>query len=235
MLIGLGARRTGVRSAGCGAAMRSPVVGAVFAEDFAARRTTAQALAEVTHTDARAVAGAVFAADVAAACVRSPEGAMPDLVAEIAAADSAPFREALLRAAGLARGRASAEAAAREIGTSGFVLHAVPFAVFCFLRHAQDPIAAISAAVAAGGDTDTIAAITGAWTGSLHGAGRLPAGLLERLHDGPFGPTHLRGLARAIAAGTPPPRWSVAAATARNALLSPVILAHGLRRLLPPW
>ncbi len=231
----LGFRSSGVRSAGCGAAMRSPVVGAIFAEDVARRRTMAQALAEVTHTDPRAVSAAVFTADAAAACALAAGGAAPTFDDAIEATDSAPLREALRRAALLARGQGGVEPASREIGTSGFAVHAVPFALFCFLRHRGDPMASIRCAVEAGGDTDTIAAIAGSWCGALRGERGLPAGLLDRIQDGPFGPSHLRGLAHALAEGDPPPRWSPARAMARNALLAPVILAHGLRRLLPPW
>lgn len=230
-----GFRNSGVRSAGCGAAMRSSVIGAIYAEDVAQRRTLAQAIAEVTHTDPRAVSAAVFAADAAAACARSPEGRPPPLDSEIAATDSVPLREALQRAASLARGQGGIEPAAREIGSSGFALHAVPFALFCFLRHRGSPLAAIRCAVEAGGDTDTIAAIVGAWSGALHGERGLPTELVSRIQDGPFGPSHLRGLASAVAAGKPPPGWSPARALVRNALLAPVILLHGFRRLLPPW
>lgn len=231
----VGFRSSGVRSAGCGAAMRSPVVGAIFAEDVARRRTMAQALAEVTHQDPRAVSAAIFAADAAAACSLATGGRPPGLEAEIEAVDSIPLREKLRRSASLARGKGGVEPASREIGTSGFALHAIPFALFCFLRQRGDPMGSIRCAVEAGGDTDTVAAIAGAWAGALHGDRGLPTGLLDRIQDGPFGPTHLRGLASSLAAGDPPPRWSPVRAMARNALLAPVILAHGFRRLLPPW
>jgi hypothetical protein len=75
--------------------------------------------------------------------------------------------------------------------------------------------------------------VLGAWLGARHGEAGLPADLLGRLHDGPFGPSHLRALARALASGTPPPRYSCTGAFLRNLALVPVILAHGFRRLLP--
>lgn len=233
--IALGIRASGVRSAGCGAAMRSPVVGAIFAEDVARRRTLAQALAEVTHTDPRAVAAAVFAADAAAACALADNRRPPAFETGIEACDNPPLREALRRAAELAARPGAVEAAAREIGTGGCSLQAVPFALFCFLRHAGDPEGAIRCAAEAGGDADTTAAIAGAWAGTFHGERGLPARLVAKLHDGPFGPSHLRALAASIGRGAPPPPWSPARALLRNALLAPVILAHGFRRLLPPW
>jgi ADP-ribosylglycohydrolase len=236
----LGFRRTGVASAGNGAAMRAAVVGVFFRDDPARRRAFGRALAEVTHTDPRAVGGALFAADLAAAAA----GAAPDAdrAALVAAArdglDEPALGAAIDRARDLARDGAGTAEAARELGTSGYVVHTIAFVTFCFLRHGAEPLGAIQEAAGAGGDADTIGAIVGAWVGSLHGAEGLPGDLLGRIHDGPFGPTHLRSLARAldeVLAGRPAehPRWSVAGALLRNIALMPVILAHGLRRLIP--
>ena len=77
-------------------------------------------------------------------------------------------------------------------GTSGFVIHTAAFATFAFLRYGDDPMRALSEAINAGGDTDSIGAIVGGWMGALHGADALPGELIARIHDGPFGPSHLR-------------------------------------------
>jgi ADP-ribosylglycohydrolase len=220
ILVGL--RRSGVRSAGNGAAMRAAVVGAFF-EDAASRVEFGVALAEVTHLDERAVQGALFAAEVVAA---GPERAR-------AVVTNAVLGAALDRAAELAgRGAGTAEAA-EALGTSGYVVHAIPFALFAHLRFGDRPLEALQEAIGAGGDTDTIAAILGAWLGARHGEAGLPADLLARLHDGPFGPAHLRALAAALASGSAPPRYSWPRAMRRNLALWPVVLAHGIRRLLP--
>ena len=141
--------------------------------------------------------------------------------------------EALDRATDLAARRADTEEAAGALGTSGYVVHTVPFALFCFLRFGDDVLLALQEAIGAGGDTDSVAAILGAWLGARHGETGLPSGLLSRMHDGPFGPSHLRSLALALANGSPPPRYSWPAALGRNLALLPVVLAHGFRRLLP--
>lgn len=221
--IGLGFRRTGVRSAGNGAAMRSAILG-VALPDLAHRRTAVQAFAEVTHTDRRAVEGALFVAELAA------EGEW-ERALEVVSEPS--LRSALVRAAGLASSGARTEAAARELGTSGFVVHTVPFALFCYLRFGDRPLAAIAESISAGGDTDTIAAIVGAWCGARHGESGLPPDLLARLQSGPFGGEHLRALAIAIAESKPPPSFSSLHSLARNLLRIPVVLSHALRRLFP--
>ena len=93
-------------------------------------------------------------------------------------------------------------------------------------------------AISAGGDTDTIGAILGGWLGALHGESGLPAALIRRIHDGPFGPTHLRALTTCLAQIREDepcrvPSYSPSIALARNLTMYPVILGHGFRRLLP--
>ncbi|MFZ5441440.1 MAG: ADP-ribosylglycohydrolase family protein [Myxococcota bacterium] len=79
-------------------------------------------------------------------------------------------------------------------------------------RHATEPLDGIQRAIRAGGDTDTHAAIVGAWLG----AAALPDELVRRLHDGPFGPSHLRALGLALRNGDAAPAWSALGALARN-------------------
>ena len=91
--------------------------------------------------------------------------------------------------------------------------------------------------IRAGGDTDSIGAIVGAWCGALGGEGALPGELVGRIHDGPFGPTHLRALAADLAGArlgrTAVAEYSPVYALARNLALYPVVLAHAARRIIP--
>jgi ADP-ribosylglycohydrolase len=238
--IALGLPRSGIHSAGNGAAMRAPILGVFFSDRPEERRRFGRAVATVTHLDERAIEGALYSAEMAAACaLRSPGAHLFDCYEEARQVASEPsFRAALDCAAKLARGQSPTAEAARVLGTSGFVLHTAAFASFCFLRCGGEPLRALTEVVNAGGDADTAGAVLGAWLGALHGESALPQDLLYRIHDGPFGPTHLRGLAHCLAqirAGRicPVPGYSVPAALLRNTLLLPVILAHGFRRLLP--
>lgn len=238
ILVGLS--RSGVASAGNGAAMRAAVVGVFFRDDPAARREVGATLAQVTHVDPRAVEGALYVAEVAAAAARSPAGAAPAecLQAGAAVVTEPSLLSALSAARALAERGAPTSEAAEALGNTGFILHTAALASFCFQRFGADPLAALQEVISAGGDTDSIGAIVGAWAGALHGAAGLPAELVAQIHDGPFGPTHLRALAadlEAARAGRPlaPARYSVLAALLRNLLLYPVVLGHGLRRLLP--
>jgi ADP-ribosylglycohydrolase len=61
------------------------------------------------------------------------------------------------------------------IGTSLATQESVPAAFAMLLLHPDDPWGACCAAASLGGDTDTIAAMTGAMAGALHGVGAFPA------------------------------------------------------------
>ena len=234
--IAVGLRRSGVATAGNGAAMRAAIVGVFFHDDEVARRSTSDALARVTHTDPRAVEGARFVAEVAAMTVKHGDPAEA-LEAARAVVTEATLAEAIGRAMALAREGAALDVATEALGTTGFVVHTVPFAAYAFARWGRDPMEAIAAVIRAGGDTDSIGAIVGAWCGALGGEGALPGELVGRIHDGPFGPTHLRALAADLAGArlgrTAVAQYSPVYALARNLALYPVVLAHAARRIIP--
>ena len=88
------------------------------------------------------------------------------------------------------------------------------------------------------GAAHSTGAILGGWLVALHGEAALPRGLIDRIHDGPFGPTHLRALSECLArvrdgSSARVPRYSPTLAMARNLTLYLVVIAHGFRRLLP--
>ncbi len=99
-------------------------------------------------------------------------------------------------------------------------MNTVAFSTFVLLRFGSDPLVSLTEAISAG-DTDSIAAIVGAWLGALHGEEALPCALIDRIHDGPFGPSHLRALARCLAdlregKAASAPRVTATAALLRN-------------------
>ena len=231
---------SGVMSAGNGAAMRTAVIGVYFHDRPEERRLFGRHLAEVTHLDPRAVDGALYVAELAAVAVT--EGArvsFEDIQQQARCVVKNPeLGQAIDVARELALTGAGTDEAVRICGNSGFVVHTVPFATFCFLRYGHDVMLCLTEAVSVGGDADSVGAIMGGWLGAVHGEAALPAALVGQIHDGPFGPTHLRALAACLAqvkAGkaAPVPRYSVVGALARNLALYPVILGHGFRRLLP--
>ena len=208
--LALGLSRSGVPSAGNGSAMRAGVVG-LMVEDPVRRRLLSTRLAEVTHTHADAIAAACFVADVAAGAVDPVASVPPGLL-----------RDRLERASAAAAAGMSVGEAATALGTSGWVVESVPFAWWCLCRFGPT-FAAIEAAVAAGGDTDSNAAIVGGWVGAA-APDQIPSAWVDGLARGPFGATHLRALASALAEGRPAPSYAWWAALARNVALFPVVL-----------
>lgn len=202
--IAVGLSRSGVRSAGNGAAMRAAIVGAFFREASRDERVAwVDALSEVTHVDRRAVEGARYVAEVAA---------LGDVRAARAVVSEPELRAALDRALALADAQCETAEAARVLGSSGYVVSSVPLATFILARHgaATDGMHAIREAVRAGGDTDTNAAIVGAWIGALRG---------EEAFD------------RDLVAALPRGEGSWIVAFARNVALYPIVLFHAFRVL----
>jgi ADP-ribosyl-[dinitrogen reductase] hydrolase len=179
---GLGISPGGVMSAGNGAAMRAAIVGSSFHDRPEEREAFGRALAEVTHRDARAIEGALYVAELAAACARSPGGSSLATCQEEARRIVADpqLGGALDRAVGLAGRRTDTPEAAKVCGTSGFVVHTLAFATYSFLRFGHDPLLALTEVVSAGGNTDSIGAILGGWLGALH-PGRLAGGTPRRI------------------------------------------------------
>ena len=66
------------------------------------------------------------------------------------------------------------------LGNGVRTLESVPTALYAAMKYLDDPEQALVKAVGYGGDTDTIAAMTGAIVGAFRGAGSFP----KRWHDG---------------------------------------------------
>lgn len=69
----------------------------------------------------------------------------------------------------------------QRIGTGKFVLESIPAAIYCFLQSPHNFEMSITTAVNAGGDTDSIAAMTGALSGAFNGTTGIPQRYLEEL------------------------------------------------------
>lgn len=222
---------SGVRSAGNGALMRAPILGAAPGLGAPERNKLAASMAELTHTHPWAVQACQVAADLAHRC----------LTAEVTADRARLARDALLAVPDdelSQRALMAVELAecqkpysTRTWGNTGFVLHSLPLTLYSFVRWGAEPLRAIQETILLGGDTDTHAAIVGAWCGALHGEEALPLVWIDDIQDGPFGPTHLRALADALAGGECAPRYSRPRAMFRNLMLYPVIIGHGFGRV----
>lgn len=245
----LGLRVSGVRSAGNGPGMRAPVIGGALAGDEARLAAYVEASSLLTHTDPRATTGALALARMAAWAVAHGEPPAWFTARELLAALAAPTDDewpALLAAMGesLVAGD-DVPAFARRLGlargVTGYIYHSVPVALFAWFRHGGDYRQAIAGIVAAGGDTDSVAAMAGALVGATAGEAGLPAEWLAGVRDWPRGLPVVRALADRLAdcaeSGQPQPpvRYPWPGLALRNPLFVAIVLTHGFRRLLPPY
>lgn len=248
--LGWSPERSGVASAGNGPAMRAPLLGACLRD----RETLAefvQASTRLTHTDPRAEQGALAVAIAARQAVSTPAGtridhaaALDEILTSVTHIELAAALRMMTQA--LERGDPAARLVAdlgSRRGVSGYVVHTVPVALYLWLAHEGDLREAVTEAVRLGGDTDTVAAITGALCGATQGEPGIPKDWLAGLWEWPRTPGWMCEVASRLrrqfhaepptSPGPAPLFWP--GLLPRNGLFAAVVLSHGFRRLLPPY
>jgi ADP-ribosyl-[dinitrogen reductase] hydrolase len=244
--IGVPPSRSGVWSAGNGPAMRSAVIGVLFAKDVERTRAFVRASTRVTHTDPRAEEGALAVALAAGYAAGrgvsqlTAAGVLSQIRRHVSGEEFLQSLDAV--EAHLERGsdaREFADSLGLRKGISGYVNHTVPAALFSWLRYRDHYRKVVEEVIALGGDADTTGAIAGALAGAALGASAIPEDLLDGLIVWPRTVPEMRLLAaaldrsRASRIGYSRPRW--AAQCSRSMLLLVAVLSHSLRRLFPPY
>ncbi|MDE3723382.1 ADP-ribosylglycohydrolase family protein [Nocardiopsis sp. N85] len=178
----------GVPSAGNGSLMRTGPLALAYPHDPEGLARAADAYSRLTHADPLA----------SEACVLWCEGVRRAVLD--GTLDG--VRDGLELLPADARGRwktwlDEAEGAPpRTFENNGFVVSALQAAWSAVTRHPEGFVAAVHAAVRAGNDTDTVAAIAGALAGARWGVSGIPAGHLEAVHGWPgYRADDLAGLA----------------------------------------
>jgi len=248
---GAPATRSGIRSAGNGPAMRSAILGAYFSEDKAKLEVYLTASTRLTHTDDRALNGAYAIAICARSAIKqsgdtaiSPALVLDELRSIGEGADTEWTRLIQEIESGLKQNLAVkqfAESIGLSNGVTGYMYHTVPVVLYAWLHHYGDFEATISAIINCGGDTDTTAAIAGALAGATVGVEGIPIDWIEDLIDWPCSPKRLLRIAQRLAethtsrlSGVPISTfWP--AILLRNLFFAMLVIAHGFRRLLPPY
>jgi len=229
---------SGVRSAGNGALMRAPIIGA-WTDDLDRAIALVDASTRITHRDPRARAGARAIAIAAHHAARArpvmPARVLADIRARV---DDAELAAALDRVeAALADDLTPAAFAVTlglERGVTGYVHHTAPVCLHAWLRTPGDVERVIGDVVALGGDADTTGAIAGALAGATAGVSGVPPAWLA-IVEWPRSLTWIRRLGAAAAGRAPPPTLWWPALALRNVAFTAIVLATGLRRLLPPY
>jgi len=170
-------------SLGNGSAMRAAPIGVWYRDDLPTVDRVARLDAAVTHRSPEASdASAAVALAAALLALGVPRFHILRLVLERLPPLGA-IAEGLSRLsldAGDPRTEKTMAAEMAAMGTRAVATQTVPAAFYAFL-HGKDYLSTVSAAVQAGGDTDTTAAIAGALAGIFYGRAGIPAHLLAGL------------------------------------------------------
>jgi poly(ADP-ribose) glycohydrolase ARH3 len=174
-------------SFGNGGAMRVAPV-ACLEPDLDRVVAEARASARPTHLHPLGQDGAALQAAAVWSALHSPPDEPIDTDGFVHRLDgfieTAEFRKRLDSVPELARS-ATAEQAAGALGHGIAAEESVPTALLAFLRHPDSFVEALRFAIRIGGDTDTIAAMTGAIAGARHGVDAIPVSWLARLENEP--------------------------------------------------
>ncbi len=243
--IGIPPVRSGVWSAGNGAAMRSALLGVYFMNREEKRHEFVHASTQITHRDPRAEIAALAVADTAAWMTEPGEDwdILLQSLAKISELSEWTVLVERIRS-GLA-GDQTVAGFASDLGAagrvSGYAFHSVPVAIYAALRHREDFESAVTEALACGGDTDTVGAIAGALVAARVGVEGIPHRWRSRVIEWPCSIDLLRRVSERLGRqmerrhplGPIPYCWP--AIPVRNLLFLAVIMAHGMRRLFPPY
>ena len=250
--LGFSPQNGGVFSAGNGPAMRSPILGVAYGHDAEKLKHFVKASTELTHLDPKAYYAALAVALVAhqSASDETPSAerflaALKILLPEDGARE---FHNLLQRAAISAANNEAVADFAENIGSkngiSGYCYHTVPCVLQVWFCNSQDFAQGLQEIIQAGGDTDTAGAIYGGIVGARVGKQGIPASWLSNIVEWPRTVKWVERLASATAIavsehgqsqGPKPPRYFVPGVLLRNIVFLLIVLAHGFRRLAPPW
>jgi ADP-ribosylglycohydrolase len=244
-----GVRESGVYSAGNGPAMRAPILGVWAAASGMGGdglRALVSKSTRLTHTDPRATEGALA---IAIAAHDGAKGGFDGLLKRLKASVKGEELIEHLRQmeSHVSRGaevREFAEHLGLQCGVTGYINHTVPVALYCCLRWRTNFRRAVEEVVELGGDTDTTGAIVGGIMGATLGVKAIPPEWIDGLLEWPRSASWMKRLGERLAAAATPhsgPRpgkplpllWP--ALLPRNVFFAAAVIAHGVRRILPPY
>jgi len=248
---GFSGHRSGVFSAGNGPAMRSAIIGVSYGNDFKKMRELIRASTRITHTDPKAEYGSLAVALAAHMAVSTgveevaPGEYLGALESLLHGEQADEFLELMGKTIKSVAANKSTESFADELGlgkgVTGYIFHTVPVVIHCWLRNQDDFSSAILEVIRCGGDTDTTAAILGGIAGAGVGKNGIPQKWLSGLWEWPRSLGWMEELGDRLAGsaaqgeGQPALSLFVPGIVARNIFFMVVVLAHGFRRLFPPY
>jgi ADP-ribosylglycohydrolase len=246
--LGFPPHKSGVFSAGNGAAMRSAIIGVCYGNNIQNLRELVRASTRLTHTDIKAEHGALAVALAAYLAsqnsIVSPQTYYDQLIILIGC-EQVEFLSLIKQACDSAKSTETTQSFAAKIGLNkgitGYIYHTVPVVIQAWLRYQQNYQTAILEIVRCGGDTDTTAAILGGIVGAAVGKDGIPQEWLNNLWEYPRNVKWMESLGNRLAevcqqdikqSSLPLPIYAV---FFRNILFLAIVIFHGFRRLFPPY
>jgi ADP-ribosyl-[dinitrogen reductase] hydrolase len=180
MLAGTSWKESGLTIPTCGSAMRAAPIGLLYRCDLSLVGRYADLQSIPTHCGPAARAGAIAVAVGVALCLQGfPKDTVLRTASSLAGKADKRFDDRLLWIGTLLDKEPVNALAA--IGNSPEVSETVPAAFYCFMKF--EPEEALITAASSGGDTDSIASITGSLFGAAFGTGWIPERWLSCLED----------------------------------------------------
>jgi ADP-ribosyl-[dinitrogen reductase] hydrolase len=249
LYLGFSPHHSGVFSAGNGAAMRIAIVGVCYGEDKSKLRQWVKVTTQMTHTDPKAELGALAVALAAYLASRQTEvtpliyfAELKELLKNDSATEFLQLMQETLDS--VSSGQMIdrfADAIGLTQGVSGYIYHTVPIVIHTWLNNQTDYPRAIHQIISLGGDTDTTAAIVGGIIGARVGKTGIPSPWQNNLWEFPRTVQWLEELGKRLnqvcfhGIQQKPVPISIIGILLRNLLFMVLVLAHGFRRLLPPY
>jgi ADP-ribosyl-[dinitrogen reductase] hydrolase len=174
----------GERAAGNGAAMRIAPLAFCLDSERPDSRTRIRDVCRITHHNEEAYVGALAVVVAIRLAILLPQFPGRSLLTLTAASlPDTGIKERVLALAALDADTPIAEVALR-FGTSGYVVESVPLALYAAQQTKQQGLVPVlEQLIAAGGDTDTNAAIAGQISGAWLGLEAIPQALIQQLPD----------------------------------------------------
>ncbi|MCE1248775.1 MAG: ADP-ribosylglycohydrolase family protein [Firmicutes bacterium] len=247
--LGVSPSKSGVFSAGNGSAMRAPIIGTVYGSSPEKMKKLIEVSTQLTHTDPKALHGSLAAALAAHHSAKTK--AEPDFdeymeeLENLIGSDSAEFITLIKKALKSAKSGESVldycENNGMKKGVSGYIHHTMQAVLHCWFGNPGDFRTAVTNLIRCGGDTDTTAAILGGIIGAGVGKQGIPPEWLSNIFEFPRNISWMEKLAGNLAyfvstgQTKPHPAFNPLLIPVRNCLFTTTVLAHGFRRMLPPY
>jgi len=247
---GINPKKSGVFSAGNGPSMRAPILGVAFGHDHEKLKQYVKASTEITHSDPKAYYAAltVALASLDVVCVDKQwqadfQNTLKTLIPEL---DAEEFHGLIEEARISANNNEPVTQFAQEIGSingiSGYSYHTIPCVFQVLFKHGNDFEKGLQEIIKAGGDTDTAGAIYGGIIGARAGKQVIPEDWINNIIEWPRTINWIERLGIAVsnavdeqAPTTKSPGYFVPGIPLRNLYFLLIVLAHGFRRLAPPY